>query len=43
MIESLYQAKLPSFKSFQGTGRITLTSEDFHKIISSHHSYINDV
>jgi len=43
IIESLYKSKLPSFQSFSGTGRITLTSDDFHKIISSHHSYINDV
>ena len=40
--DSFYQTKLPSFQSFK-TGKITLSSEDFDKIIRSHHSYINDV
>lgn len=40
--DSFYRMKLSSFESFQ-TGKITLTSEDFYKVINSHHSYINDV
>ncbi len=40
--DSFYQTKLPSFQSFQ-TGKITLSSEDFYKVVKSHHSYINDV
>lgn len=40
--DSFYQTNLPSFRSFQ-TGKITLSSEDFYKVIQSHHSYINDV
>jgi hypothetical protein len=40
--DSFYQTKLPSFQSFQ-TGKITLSSEDFFKVVKSHHSYINDV
>lgn len=34
--------KLPSFQSFK-TVKITLSSQDFDKIIRSHHTYINDV
>jgi hypothetical protein len=40
--DSFYQTKLPSFQSFQ-TGKITLSSEDFFKVVKSHHSYINNV
>lgn len=40
--DSFYQTKLPSFQSFR-TGKITLSSEYFYKVIKSHHSYINDV
>lgn len=40
--ESFYKTKLPSFRSFQ-TGKITLSSEDFYKVVKSHHSYINDI
>ena len=38
---SFYQTKLPSFQSFQ-SGKIILRSEDFYKIVKSHHSYINN-
>lgn len=37
-----YKYKLKSFQSFQ-TGKISLGSEDFARLIESHHSYINDV
>ena len=40
--DSFYQTRLPSFQSFQ-TGKITISSEDFFKVVKSHHSYINDV
>ena len=40
--DSFYRTKLASFQSFQ-TGKITLNSEDFYKILKSHHSYINHV
>ena len=40
--DSFYKLKLPSFES-STTDKITLTSEDFHSLINSHHSYINDV
>ena len=40
--DSFYQTKLASFQSFK-TGKITLSSEDFYKVVKSHHSYINDV
>ena len=40
--DAFYETKLPSFESFQ-TGKITLSSEDFYKVVKSHHSYINDV
>lgn len=39
--DSFYQMKLLSFRPFQ-TGKVTLSSQDFHDIIKSHHSYIND-
>lgn len=41
--EAFYQTRLPSFTSWQQTGKITLNSEDFHRIIKSHHSYINNI
>ena len=40
--DSFYQMKLPSCQSFQ-TSKITLSNDDFHTIIKSHYSYINDV
>jgi hypothetical protein len=41
-LDSFYQTKLPSFQSFK-TGKISISSEDFSKLVTSHHSYINDV
>ena len=43
LIESFYNTKLPSFKAYNETNKIILSTSDFNNLIKYHNSYINDI